>query len=450
MTTRECCLGCGIRNAPMVCTGCRVARYCDVKCQTKGWATTHEVACSHFKAHFGKKGFALETNEEALAFISFLQTLTIMGRKRRGDVYTTTSSLCDEIIRVVHACLPEHDLDSIDTLAWHASVKQDLADHTHDDITTIDQAEQKQLWRNLPSAIAKLFITNGLRIRDAVVPGSYNETSISSAVELDRSRLTVLPPDVQLMLLEELPAYSIFAVIENLSDDMKKKVLLLIMDRDIIGPLKHAKVAPHEYLSDMILDRERLDSFSYSQLLKEYTLSTKKIATVLGANVTSNYIMNLTTSMTLEGRHFALVFQWNRQSAGAWMVHPVVSKRFFKILPNELSMLIRKFSSSASQKTLLIDSQPFVDLVMFVVEKIDPSVAWIIKPNLKHLWKKFKWPSPTGMPYEARLDTLVSGPETGYRMVAERRADEPPEATRFKKGTPVSSMEERLVYYLYQ
>lgn len=452
MTTRECCLGCGKSGAAHVCTGCHVARYCDDECAEAGWKASHAVACKHFNAFGGKK----KLFEFTAGYIWFLRALTTLRRKRRGQLHTNASTLCDEIIQIVHSCLPDYDLNAIDTLSWHASVKQDLVDHAGDTRYIRYSAEVEQLYRNLPAAIDKLFENEGERITSEIRDAAGN-ARVNSAIELDRSRLTLLPYDVQVMLFENLPAYSILAVIENLPDASKKAVLLRLLDRDIFSPMARSEMPLRAFLANMEKNRQAFENLSYVKLREEYDHVTNSVATALINNATLPMgsperraselsAMKAADVMVLEGRHFALEFRHNRETKqNGWMVHPIVSKRFFKILPNELAVAIRDFSSGS--RPAYITAAPFSTLIKLVVQRIDPSVGWRIPLSPFHIWPKFIWPPITspygsGSAYEAPLDTVVSGPGTAYRLVAERTSNL--ESATRTRANP-STMLERLM-----
>ncbi len=390
--------------------------------------------------------------EQHTGFEPFLQVLYKVNRRHRGQVHTNTATLCDEIIQIVYSCLPGYDLDAIDTLGWHASVKEDLADHADDEPN--EDIEEKQLFRNLPPAIADLFETDGDRIVREVPAGAGN-ARVSSVAQLDRSRLVQLPHDLQLMLLEELPAYSILAVIEDLPIATRKTALLLLLDRDIFTPLARSKMPRETIVSGREERRAQFDGMSYPHLLIEY----KSVASAVTAMLVSSIwepvlkkmhrsVVSVAESMTLEGRHFALTFTLNGR--GAWTVHPVVSKRFFKILPDSLGVAIRNFSALENQKTLVapeyLYSRPFYDLVMLVVETIDASVGWRVTPWAHYQWPKFTWLTHNGIPYIAPLNMLVAGPETAYRLVAERSDhSDAMNIDYVRKGTPIATMEQRLM-----
>lgn len=447
MTTHGCCLGCGKENARHVCTGCHVARYCDRDCQLSGWLASHEVACGHFRALFGVKGFRLDSDREKAGFNAFAAALVKLGFVRRGELFTATSPLCDYIIQIVHACFPDVDLDAIDTLEWHAGVMQDIKDHAKDDMRQILNAEWKQLWRNLPRSIADLFITKQFTVLEGLKEGAAKHTSLRSVVELDRSRLSLLPPDVQLMLLEGLPAYSIFAVIDTLAEETRKAALILLMDRDIFHPIARSGLVPSRYLTEAVANRKEYERMTFPQLRQAYDSVTNSAADALVANATEGLDLKTVTRMHLEGQHFGLEFSqaWRDGRGAEWTVHPIAAKRFFRILPNELDRAIRNFSSLPSSvlSASFADGSFFADLVKLVVQKIDPSVAWRVKLSPHYVQPVFTWPSPTG-PYKAPMDTIVSGPETAYHLVAEHHG--PNESkSRLPAGTPVSSLKERLV-----
>lgn len=393
-------------------------------------------------------------NREVDGFVAFQQVLDSLEWKNRG-VYTTTSSLCDAIIQIIHSCLPDYDLDSIDTLAWHARVRDNLARHTN---------EQEQLFYNLPRPIATLFRTSGARIVSELEHGLVNKNSrVNSVVELDRSRLTLIPLDVQRLLFDKLPAVSMFAVMSHLglADETKKDMLLRLMDRDIFGPMSGSEMPRRAFLANMEKLRPRYDAMSYSQLLNEYDIVTGSVASALVNNVALSAIrpsnvnaLNIATEMVLEGRHFALVFSLNRAASVAhnrtsWMVHPVVSKRLFKVIPGELGVAIRNFTTQANQKELnkpsVINSRPLTDLVALVVKKIDPSVGWRIRVSPRYLWPSFIWCQPDGFCYKAPLDEMISDADTAYRLVATRRAAINEGATRYPPDTLGSSLAERLM-----
>jgi len=468
MSTHTCCLGCGRPDARNACADCRVARYCDRECQAKGWMASHAVACGHFQVFFGVKGNRMETAEEFAGYVRFVRTLNKLGHKRGGSLFTSVAALCDFILKITLASFPDLDIETVDTLAWHASVKQDLLDHANDEEELRqknlfdDKLQWKQLWRNLPRAVAHLFITDDENeIEKRVHRKDKDRVSVQSAIELDRSRFTVLPHEMRLMLLSYLPAYSIFAVMETLPEETQKAALRLLMDRDIFGPISRCglplKFGPSRWMED----RSRYDSLSLSQLHREYDIVTNEIAQTLvnavieamtsGGN--AGRPAKVSTQMDLIGHHFGLSFRLHRaegRSTSTWMVHPLVSKRFFKILPNELGIAIRNFSSDPDNAKMdpYQGGEAFTRLVKMVVQKIDPSVGWQFKCDPRYLLPAFYWSSlPGDFIYKAPMDTIVTGPETGYYRVAERH-DTPWIMQTMSRATDVksaSSLHERVL-----
>lgn len=386
----------------------------------------------------------------------FGQVLTALGIDGAAPPYVTTASVCDTIVQMAHACFPDIDIDTFDTLAWHARVQQDLArEHTGDEAT-----RDAQLFRNLPAAVTARFedasaMAPVLASLDAVAARNAS-LRVASAVQLDRSRLSVVPVEVLRLLTDNLPAVSIFAVIAGLdvSDETKKSIMLHLMDRDIFEPLRQSPVSLLVRTQMMLDLRAHYARMSLSKILVEYKLVTEQVANALigtaqrTSKVHTNFsFFRFATTATLEGRFFALTF---KRIMGKWKAHTVADKRIFAILPDSLGVAIRDFSVSAASVTHdnhVASLLAFETLVKLVVQTIDPSVGWRVELAPEHLWPTLVWPSTQGVyPYSSMPNEVIANSATGYRTMA-ARSYEPVDATRLRPsaGMGVSTTTERLL-----
>lgn len=191
------------------------------------------MACGHLKTFFGVKGNGVSSNEEADGFYRFQLALTKLGYRVRGPLFTTTAALCDHIVKLAAELFPELNVADFDTPVWHRSVRQDFADHADDAHDT----QWTQLWRNLPSVMARPFIDDTAILGKIRARGRGTVTHAQSETMIDRSRLNTLPIELQFLLLTDLPAYSVFALTQTLSEEVQIKAMLYLVERDVLRPM---------------------------------------------------------------------------------------------------------------------------------------------------------------------------------------------------------------------
>jgi len=435
MTTRACCLGCGSPSALHVCSGCRVARYCNRSCQVKGWLESHAVACDHFRTFFGVKGNGVNSLDEADAFQLFQVTLTKLGYRTGGPLFTTAASLCDRIIKIVIECFPDFDVDSFDTPEWHKSVRDDFDDHANDS----QDRQWLQIWRNLPREVSQRFITGGADVLTKA-PSRGRGTGkkhVPSRNQIDRSLLADLPPEVQFMLISDLPAYSVFAVLGNLHEEVQIKAILHLMERDVFGSLDDGFEPLIEKYAALRHPKKITPTFREVQTF--YNEVAAEVALAISRELSPFYFgrrlvnpLRECTEIVIVGRDMRLVLSY---SLFAWYP-PMVSQ------DDVLYPILSDFSMPGGQ----LESQ-FHLLVKALAMKVDLSLHLEMKCT-KHTtggktltWPTFRWPAANGKTLVEEMDMMIIGPNTGYRLVAELQR---PVAER--QGTsdlPASSLNER-------
>ncbi len=454
------CSWCQSPSATYRCSSCRVAIFCSLACQTQSWNHLHGLACPHLSTVFGHHGFKLDTEEEQSGFVYFIETTKNMGYNIHRGLFHTVAGLCDSILQIVYDTFPDYDLTSVDTMAWHASVQQDLVDHATDG-PEIKDLLIKQLWRNLPPPIAKLFKTQGPTLRDSV---HERASDVTSNTNLQRSRLSLLPHDLQLLLMHDLPAYSILAIVDNsgidLTEDVRKSALILLMDRDYYTPMHATDILLHHSPNQ----KHQLERLPYSVVRQHYDTLSNEIAEMLYDRVVRplptdwdgfrDALFTATTNaLTLEGRYFGLRFDRHLvNNKEVYMCHPMVDKRLWTKLPSELGMAIRRFSSAENQKIMHTGkgkpkSKALYNLIHLVVQKIDLGVHWLAMLNPQITWsKKYTWPVPHNphLTYVAVPDAITIGPETHYNFIAQRMKYLPSETVY--KDKPVSDLASRILY----
>lgn len=410
-------------------------RFCSNACQQENERTDlHAIACLHLQAFFGTKGFNLDTNEQQSGFSTFEQLLKRMGYEQRSETFKNAAALCDYLLQLIHDYMPTLDLALIDTPDWHASVAQDLIDHAGDD-PHLANASTLQLWRNLPSRVIEMIQTLSTTLEVTLPPWQPHSSRVKSFTDADRSRLSLLPSELQLMLIHELPAFSILALLDartGLADTTRKEALLLLMERDFFIPLAyHALkgttskliVVTLPPIAALFQERENLKQRSYFEIVDFYKNLSTTIANVLISAVAEPHLRevrdpllsSLSLALNLSGHYFGLQFRGKRSSNnGAWMCHTDVDKRVSKILPASLARAIVRFSSRSNDAAMrsrpVIGSKPFQELIQCVVREIDLSVCWFITLN-NHM----KWPWTLFHGTRGLMGTIVVGPETGYR-----------------------------------
>lgn len=422
------CFGCGAPDPSHACSGCRVARYCSAACQQGGWSATHAVACEHFGAFFGVKGHRLDTNGERFGYMIFTRALRDLDYRPRGSYITSASWLCASILTIVRQCFPDMDVREVDTSQWRAQVEDDLYDHAKDAYTPI--GEYYQLWRNLPEPAADMFMNGNVSVRKAMRTSSSNT---------DSSRQ--LSEEMQVMALT-LSAYSLADVMQGLTHDEQRAVLLHLLDRDVFEPLSRCSLPLSKELQLLMDNRVLFDTFRFEDMKKAHANVVDVVTDQLVRALTAPFHRvfpgetpgEVSRTIRLEGHYFGLDFTNNfmeNSELSKWYVHVTASKRFFHKMPNELARAMAAFASSpayrSSEAVKSFSDTPELRALVRVAVQIDTSVGCVLfllnRPEYQRM--SYRWPDgATGAStYAAPPDTIVASAATGYQRIAARRSD---------------------------
>jgi len=290
--------------------------------------------------------------------------------------------------------------------------------------------------------------------------GKYRE------VDLD---INDMPGDIQLMLLHDLPAYSILNVLDQASgiqiiDSVRKQTLLRLLKRDVFDPwntyLDMFESGDHPLYSSIDADKfasllKDQETLSVREIRAFYDRTVEQVALGLYNGAPTHIMKQMWSSrgviFKLEGHHFALLFrqQFIKDVGARWMCHTTAERRLFKVLPSNLGQAISRFTNRANQQHIFAElgqeqNNPLFELVRLVVAKVDPSVQWTITVNRNSYFPSFYWASEKGS-YRARPDFYTVSAMTHFFPLACRSPSPVPDSW-YDPNTPASTVEERIAW----